>query len=237
MESGLDTGFFKWVWRFNALALAGLLLFAGAMVLWEMIPRTASSVSGVVNVDPADETLVETLQIGGVTVIDGLIRYSVGREQTYDVGYSSGKSTRNNTLNYGYLDPESGDLRWLLDGFDALILETIALRRPSRASRSSVSESENDETQETVATLFLIVDQDTSGDKRLSRSDIGRLALSMPDGTGLKNILEDVHAFRGVQAFDAVRRLIRYEDSTGDKVAILNLATLTLEKTLTLTLE
>lgn len=190
----MDTGFFKWVWRFNAVALAGLLIFAGFVALWELFPKSRS-VANVVNVDPSDETLVETLKIGSVTPINGLIRYSVGREQSFDAGYSSGKRTRNNTANYGYLDPATGDIRWLLDGFEALILDTVAFREETDVAVSG--RLEPDVGGELLASLFLIVDQDTNEDNRLSRSDIGRVALSLPDGRDLKDILTDVHAFGG----------------------------------------
>ena len=250
----MDTGFFKWVWRFNALAIAGLVIFIGAIAVWEIFPKPRN-VSGVVNVDPADETLVETLRIGNVTPINGLIRYSVGREQTYDVGYSSsGKSTRNNTVNYGFLDPSTGDVRWLLEGFDALILETYALRQAFpvtdltdldstdaqamnavnlEAQRAPGSSDKGDE--KLVGTLFLIVDQDTSGDNRLSRSDIGRIAVSLPDGTALKEILQDVRT--GLKKLDKTRELIRFTDGEGDKIAILNLETRAVESLLMLPLK
>ena len=230
----MDTGFFKWVWRFNALAFAGLLVFVGVVAIWELFPKSRN-VANVVNVDPGDETLVETLKIGSVTPINGLIRYSVGREQSFDAGYSSGKTTRNNTSNYGYLDPASGDVRWLLDGFDALILETLSLREASDVTVSG--RFEPDPKGDILASLFYIVDQDTTGDNRLSRSDVGRIAVSLPDGTDLRDILTDVHTFKGVQRLDDTRHMVRFKDAEGEKAAILNLSTRRLEKTLALPLE
>ena len=73
--------FFKCVWRFNAVALAGLLIFVGVTAVWELFPKARSD-ANVANVDPSDETLVETLKIGSVTPMNGLIRHSVGREQS-----------------------------------------------------------------------------------------------------------------------------------------------------------
>lgn len=230
----MDTGFFKWVWRFNAMALAGLLIFVGVIALLELLPRS-HSVANVINVDPGDETLVETLKIGSVTPINGLIRYSVGREQSFDAGYSSGKTTRNNTANYGYLDPATGSVRWLLDGFDALILETVALQEETDTAVSG--RFERDPSSETLASLYVIVDRDTSGDNRLSRSDIGRIALSLPDGTDFKVILTDVHVFRGVQRLYEKRYMIRFKNGDGEQVAILDVDAREVEKTLTLPLE
>ena len=191
----MDTGFFKWVWRFNALAIAAAVtvLLAIAALEFTRDLRRGVRATATVNVDPADESVEETLEIGDLTYVEktGLVHFSLLRRQSYDVsGYASGgKSTYNNVINKGFLDPDNGAVRWLLESSDGLI---VWERRITRGRDES----------EHLANAYLLVTEDSSGDRRLSASDNGALMISDPDGTRLVSLLDGVEGVNSSLAFD-----------------------------------
>lgn len=129
-------------------------------------------VTEVVNVDAADQTVVQTTTLGSADYIDGqLLRTALLSEQVYDQA-SYSKTSENSIRNLAYLLPGQ-PVRWLFPGNDQLVLMTLDLR------------DGNTETAPLFATLFAVVQKDSNGDKRLSASDKIALMASRPDGTAL----------------------------------------------------
>ncbi len=221
--SSMDTGFFKWVWRFNALALAGVIALALVMLVRDAT-RTFfrdTRAPATVNIDPVDETLEETLEIGDPSFNrqTGLIEFAVLRPQTYDSGgyisSGSGKRTYNNVVNRGFLDPETKETRWLLENTNGLIVW----------ERDIVREKAPDNQEgKQVATLFRLVTEDTTNDQRLSASDTGHLYWIKPDGTGLLRILDDASSALQVSAFDASTEIFRVTNDGDDQLLFVDVA-------------
>ncbi len=176
--------------------LFGLLFFANAG--WDMIeslfgPRR---VSDVVNVDPQDQSLVETLRLSNITLVgDGpLLRATLVSEQSYDQG-SYGKSSDSNVVNFGFLAPGE-PARWMFAAGKQLIVthEVLSLRGDMMApvagedifaTSTSAADPARDRDQEhEVAMMLALVEADSNGDKRLSTQDAMTLALTRPDGNG-----------------------------------------------------
>lgn len=224
----MENGFFKWLWRFNAIAIAiaasGTIL-AFAFVLYEVNedynrPTTRRE---VVNTDPEDRSVKETIRVGGLTRTgeNNLYRYSLMREQVYDAGYSS-KSTYNNVFNYGFLDIETGASHWLLDKNDGLITWNEAIRRTTGDEAEQITT--------THAWLYLLVENDTNDDKRLSESDLKTLIIAPPDGTSPQVLLSNIQSVISNNTYDKGTQIIVYHDHAGVHAALISIDTLTLEK-------
>ena len=207
----MDSGIFKWIWRFNAvviaLAVTGVGLLIAPEVLREYRSRTGPVVvSDVVNVDETDATLTERFNIDLVTSVDGtdLLRFALMRSQSYDYGFST-KTTDANTVNYGFIDRTTGNTRWLLDGNTGLILRSDSIWRDTVDASGTT-------TQVLIATVYLVVQDDTSGDERLNHEDSASLMIARPDGTGLEVIATEVTGWLGAQQYNADTQLFVVND-------------------------
>lgn len=181
-----DNRFFKTVWRFNALALALILILAASVFVWELVFRDlfrARSVAEVVNIDSADETIVETFKISVVKRVNGhsVFRVNLQSEQTYNQSYSS-KGTRQTTVNTGFYDPATGQTVWIFPTQKQLITDVRAIYLTS---------DDSGDKDDAVVHSYLVtfVDQDTSNDQRLSNSDKKSVLSVMPNGTDTTLIL------------------------------------------------
>lgn len=179
----METGFFKYLWRFNAvvLAFAGLaVVLVGLFALREIYKdlTRVRSTHQVVNTAEADPTLVERFSYGfaqrlsdGTTTTLPLLVEQEFRNGSYD------KGSHSNQVNRLFVS-DSGETRWLFDGHDQLILSTHSLARPS----------ERDETVPPKARLLEVVQADTNNDDRMSRSDAVTLFLTDPDYNDLREL-------------------------------------------------
>ncbi len=175
----MENGFFKWVWRFNAiaLALAAVLVIVigvfGAYEMWQSVTRNRY-VSQTVNVDAKQDSLIETYQYGrswlgqdGKQVITPLM---ISQEYRYQGSYGSGgKSSGDNTVNYLISTTGADETRWLFKGHDQLILKMQNIQRPLLAP-------ENKRTVQ--ARLFEVVPADSDDNKRLDHRDLRDLILT-----------------------------------------------------------
>lgn len=184
-----DNIFFKWVWRFNALIISGVVFVTLLIAVPELIRdvNRPPYVSDVVNIDSADASIEETINLrtGELMRHHKLVTVSISKEQHYDYGYS-GKSTGNNDLNMGVFDPDTGQTTWIFDGTDQLIIQTIRLYQDQ-----PVQDYASDQAV-TRFHLLIVVEADTNGDKRLSGSDVKSAWLVNHDGTGARKIIDDL---------------------------------------------
>ena len=108
--------FFRWVWRFNALAIA--ILLCGWAFLLSTIFLPGGRIYGPPRADRAPPPPVATelvLQLAD-TLADGQVLFSYG-ERPYVVGGSSFEPPRGGRVaNYLFYDAKSGASRWLLPG-------------------------------------------------------------------------------------------------------------------------
>ncbi|MBT2130834.1 hypothetical protein [Aliiroseovarius lamellibrachiae] len=214
-----DNKFFKFIWRVNALAIAAILVLAAVTLFWQFLGKDVFGprhVTDVVNVDPADETIVElrSISIDGRVAGAKLFRVSLNTEQEYDLGFSS-KGSKGSVLNTGFYDLNTGTIQWLFPTQDQLIthVETLFTSRHENASLLA---------QKPVALGHFVsfIDQDTSGDKRLSPSDeISVLAIG-PDGQGAKRILSGLIRAPRVQPLGGGKAVLFFDTSEGQHSAI-----------------
>lgn len=221
----MDTGLFKWVWRFNALVIAALTSLVCVLLLYEVTRDLLREQRApqTVNVDPNDNIVEERLEIGSVSFNEdtGLIEFPILRPQTYNTGgYTSGnsKSTYNNTVNRGYLDPETSETRWLLEHSNGLIVDWHQITR---------GDSEN---PTRVAMLLRWITEDTTGDRSLSTSDSGSVYMFEPNGQNLTLLASDIDELAHEFTFDEKTEVVSLVQDGNRELAYLSLPDLMVVK-------
>lgn len=193
----MDTGFFKWVWRFNALVIAGAVTLLLCVIAWE---ATSSLRKSLFNQRTTNTLLAPTDEPTDVSAADQTDRAEVNRylgapldhsrgspyalplrvEQEYD-NRGISKSSVGNTTNYIVVDTEAQSNRWLFPKANRLIINSrpITLRRRGQPEQS-------------LGTLLRIVEKDTNNDDRLSGRDTMSLYLVDKNWTKPLKITEGV---------------------------------------------
>ena len=176
---------FRFVWRANALIIlaagACALVLVGVLVAtqlkWMFRER---HVDAVVNTDTS-QRIDESLSLGRATRISGQPWMMVGlsSEQAYDQGsYSkSAEAVRN----YAFVSPGE-PTRWLYDHNRFLVLDVTQL--------PGTSYQDNDEP--TALISFLVVEEDTDHNGRLTTQDDAVLVFTRPDGSGRATVLRGI---------------------------------------------
>ncbi|MGJ8533143.1 MAG: hypothetical protein ACSHYC_13260 [Alphaproteobacteria bacterium] len=174
-----DNKFFKFVWRINAMALALILILGVAILAWQLLLSDVfkgQHAIDTVNIDQADNTIVETLELSVVERVTGhdLFRVSLESEQQYRHQRAS-KETRQTDVNTGFYDPTTGEIVWLFPTSKQLISSVDALYQdPEKQDR--------DDSAVVLMYLVTFVDQDSSNDQRLSNSDEKSVLAVEPNG-------------------------------------------------------
>ncbi|MGY2907805.1 hypothetical protein [Bradyrhizobium sp. URHC0002] len=203
-----ENGFFKFVWRFNALAIAGaaticivLGLFAG-LSIFNAEPRPHRG-ANVVNVDQESKAS-EEFSLGDPSAIAGIpyVQVPLYRGRHYGVGsiYSGG---RQQAVNFLFLNISTNESRWLFSGVGQLILESHVLFNKLKDA--------NDPSRAAVAVVHVVVEKDTDGDKRLTEKDAISLATSATDGTNYRKLVEGVDQLYSVKQIADDKVLVLYQ--------------------------
>ena len=185
--------FFRWVWRFNALAIAGAALVGVliAAVCALHIARTFLSVGRHIasgDVAPMRDKISRppntpegrVLDVGTFSLIRGttMLAAPISVRTTSDYfRYSSGSSDSypgSLTHNWVFYDYANGESRSLLPSDDGVILETRELRADTGPADSAPK-----------ALMYLLAEQDTNQDGTLSHADRTVIALARADGKDL----------------------------------------------------
>lgn len=169
-----------------------------------------------INVDPTDNSVEERLEIGSLLFNEdtGIIEFPLLRPQTYDVGgYASAnsKSTYNNTVNRGFLNPDTGETRWLFSHSNGLIVDWHLITRGDSESPSR------------VAMLLRWITDDTSGDRRLSANDSGAVYMLEPDGQNLTLLANNIDELAREFTFDETTEVISLVQDEQRKLAFVSL--------------
>lgn len=214
-----DNRFFKFIWRVNALAIAAILLLAATILFWEFLGKDIFGprhVIDVVNVDPADDTIVElrSISVDGRVAGASLFRVSLNSEQEYDLGFSS-KGSKGSVLNTGFYDVDTGGTQWLFPTQDQLITRVETIFTSHQENASLVSHK-----PVALGHFVSFVDQDTSGDKRLSHSDEVSVLAIGPDGQGAIRILSGLTQAPRVQPLGGRKAVLFFDTAEGKHSAI-----------------
>jgi len=127
-------------------------------------------------------------------------------------GLSSGSSSELRNLLFVNLD--TGESRWLLDGFgnliawDSLHSEEDPCAGPEDASPSAI--------------LYCVIDRDTNGDGQVTLKDNGSIAISAANGVGYRVLVEHVQNVRSYQR-DGGTAWIFFDGDDGIMLAEINL--------------
>ena len=172
-----ESRFFKYVWRFNALAIAGaattciLLGLSAGLSIFNAEPRPHRA-THIVNVDQEDKAS-EEFSLCNPNAIAGIsyVQVPLYRGRRYGVGsiYSGGSQQVVNLL---FLNISTNESRWLFNGVGQLVLDSHTLFNKLKDA--------NDPSR---AVVHVVVEKDTDGDKRLTEKDAISLATSATDGT------------------------------------------------------
>jgi hypothetical protein len=167
-------------------------------------------VADVVNTD-ASGHVEQTLSLRGATRISGQpwLLVGLGSNQNYEQG-SFSKSAEA-TRNYAFVAP-SESTRWLFDHNRFLILDATQI--PGRNS------DEND--APTALVSFLVIEEDSDDNGRLTGNDDAVLVFTRPDGTGRTTVLEGVHTIISEQLIGE-EILVVYESAAGYQSVVLSL--------------
>jgi hypothetical protein len=198
--------FFRYVWRFNGLAVAGatvLCLLLGVFVAVKIFKDETGErhVTNVVNVGEQEKVKNEFV-LGYPYTIAGTdyTRVPLYRDQSYDMSYYL-KSSGGNEVNYLFLNNRTGESKWLLQTTNQLFISDIVISEELKKS--------NDGSEKAVGIMFSVVEIDTNKDGRLSEKDTIAIASSSIDGTGYKKLIENID------------RLYAFKQIADDKIIIL----------------
>lgn len=223
----MDTGFFKWLWRFNAVAIA----LAAASFLAMSAVFLISELGGLFYRAPMDDAVPVAaaeapevpldLQLGMIEHPEGsdVMRVALRTGDRYASSYS--KYPSSSTLNIGIVDPSSLTTRWLFPAENTLILQTMDILRNQRDAAGSESVSAQ-------ASLYLVVQEDSNKDGVLSSLDRAVLMISGIDGSGLK-VLTEATGLSQTLMLDVATELLAYTAATGQKLARLDLPSFSLQ--------
>ncbi len=202
-----ESRFFKYVWRFNALAIAGaattciLLGLSAGMSIFNAEQRP-HRVTNIVNVDQEDKAS-EEFSLGNPSAIAGIsyVQVPLYRGRRYGVGsiYSGGSQQVVNLL---FLNISTNESRWLFNGVGQVLDSHTLFNKLKDA---------NDPSRAAIAVVHVVVEKDTDGDKRLTEKDAISLATSATDGTNYRKLIEGVDQLYSFKQIADDKVLVLYQ--------------------------
>lgn len=200
----METGFFKWVWRFNGVLLAATCVFLLGILIWETTANwrraafpTQTTNTMALTTENAERAFDAPREISrrfgppfGArrTSLYALPLYI---EQEYpNRGIS--KSSGGNIVNYKIVDTSTQTDRWLFPVADRLVLDTAQLLLPSGNGPSRLA-----------GYVLTVVNTDSNGDGRLSTSDTKSIYLTTGNWNTPKKVTEGVTSTLEYRALSA----------------------------------
>ncbi|WP_375783658.1 hypothetical protein ACE10Z_28110 [Bradyrhizobium sp. Pha-3] len=207
MESS-ESSFFRFVWRFNALAIAGatiVCIVLGAYVGLAIFRQETGvrRVTNVVNIDEKDKAS-DVFALGSPTTIAAApyVRVPLYRGQAYAASYYSKRSDQN-IVNYLFLNTVTNENRWLFERTNQLIIDSQVLFNKAKSAP--------DDARAAVGIFYVVVEKDSNGDNRLTDKDAVALAASAVDGTAYRKLIEGIEQLYSVQQIADDKVLVLYQ--------------------------
>ena len=201
------------VWRINAY----IILFVGMLGVLALSVTVFLMIEGATRTRPVDrvanavlndvnDVRASTSVLGGFDAIAGtaVLRAPLTIQPAYALGSSAKEA--GSTRNYFYFDPLTRSGHWLLSDTKSVILSSSTL--PVRANYG-------DKTAAAVVFIHQVVDNDTSGDDRLSDVDDRSIAISAPDGTGYRVLVRQASRMNHATLIAPQRLLVLYAKGAG----------------------
>lgn len=209
---------FRLLWRFNAIviALAGLAaIVIGLFVLYEIaewrtaryrVPVTASPEAGKTAEPEPELSIGNFTRVGATTVLSA----PIGTGYKGGGGKFSGYGKDPVERNVVFYDLATGASQRLLPQNNAVVLNWKPLW----------AKEEDYRVKPPQALLFQIIEADTNGDKVLDSSDGFMLALTQPDGSGLRRLDGPFDRLLGETFTPGGEELVLMVDSRGKVEAL-----------------
>lgn len=199
-----ENKFFKFVWRFNGIALMILIVLAIGLTLYSFFgafrANTGNSSSREnITIQP-DSVQQEHWQLGSIIPVEGSSFVMLPLESGSRHSKSGYEKSTLAAFNFLFINNKNNETHWLFDSNENLILcADLMMENEYRAENSLVR-----------AILYQIVTTDSDGDEELSYLDLQSAGVSLPDGTGYKEILQDINYVIGFHLVDKDNLLLVY---------------------------
>jgi hypothetical protein len=155
------------------------------------------------------------VELGRFDVIAGteILRAPLQLQQVY--GFSSGSKEATSVQNYLFYDSGDGSSHWLIPGGKGLFLSARELpeREYSKPEKA------------VVVVVYELVEADTSGDGKLTASDMKTIAVSDPVGSHFTRVVTGVEDINGTTLTRSGRVLVLYTASSVLKTAEIEVET------------
>jgi hypothetical protein len=196
-----ENRFFKIVWRINGVAIMFLLFIVIGVAAYhfikEIFPEDAPAVITNVADDPQGE---EKWTIGSPKEIEGTnFIYIPLVSEKKNISIPEPGLNKAMLSTYGYFAPsrnllfvnkQTREMKWLFKGNKQLIahIDMLSVRQ------------EYDRGRKIDAILYQVIVKDTNSDKQLNSEDLADVAISLPDGSRYKEVLQSVEHIFGAMS-------------------------------------
>jgi len=198
--------FFRWIWRFNAVALAVVLIAAGIglalpFLAWQLAPAVERAVDATQpKQEPPKYGLTLESARAGRTEIVLALDYLHSPER--GLGSFSKDAYARRIANYLFVDAATGAHRWLFPTNDQMVTRTEYLTdtpSPYAAEMSGPG---------ALRTVYYVV---VPGSGRIGNDAKYQVYLSKPNGEALTKILEDLDEAPSAMQLDADNLAVSYK--------------------------
>lgn len=219
----METGFFKWIWRFNALAIALVALLSLSLLGYELMRNLSRSLfqnntSNSITLSPPDvvdpeaalqETTEKRYFSGPLTGSrNGIYALPLYIEQTEaDHGMSYSKGSNGNLVNIRIVQSEQQTNHWLFTPGERLIQNTNQLI----LSRSGLPDLD-------LGQQLIVIDKDTNGDDRLSYEDTRTLYLTDVNWSEPVKVVDGVRSVLSTTPISPTMMDLIYSDGTSTHI-------------------
>ncbi|TAL40195.1 MAG: hypothetical protein EPN97_00520 [Alphaproteobacteria bacterium] len=208
MDISDNNKFFRFVWRFNAIVIAGgavLCILLGSFAAIKILKSETRTrhVTNLVNLGNQTE-IKDELVVGSPRMMAGTdyAEAPLYRVQSYDMSYYS-KSSGRNDVNFLFFDGRTGESKWLMPTTAQLFIAHEALvEKPDNITAGK---------NKVIGIVYTVVEKDTNGDSRLTEKDKITVSYSLPNGSEYKKLVEDIERLHGIEQIGDNRLIVFYE--------------------------
>jgi hypothetical protein len=220
-----ENRFFQYVWRFNALMIAGssvVVVLLGLYAAVQIFKTDAGSRRATNVVDVGDkDPVADEFSLGGASSIEGTlyVKIPLFRGQSPTASSYSFKGGTRNAVNYLFVDTSSGESRWLFEGAGRLIIESEVLFNKLRNSPGA--------SRLGIGVVYTLVEKDSNGDNRLTDKDAPSLVFTGIDGSKYQKLIDKAERFYYVGQVADDKLLVLYQTNQESVVELYALPSMT----------
>lgn len=205
-----ENEFFKYIWRFNALAFAGAAtlailaaVYTGAIYIKNQDARLHQT-ANVVNFDRQGKSSGK-FKFGNPVAMTGsdFVRISLMRDPSHEISSYTPYSEITNDVNFLFLDVAKNEGKWLLENTNQLFVSGKFLY-------DKFTRDMNEE-KKIIGILYELVENDTDKDGQLTRADAITLSTSQPDGSQYRKLIEEIDKVHSITQISVQKVLVIYQ--------------------------